>query len=244
MKTTVVIPALNEEDAVGSLVTSTLKQPVDTVIVVDNASTDRTAQRACQAGAQVIAEPRRGYGYACAAGATAAKNADIIVFLDGDYSCLPEELSNLLAPLWQNEADLVIGSRELGHIASGAMPPHQRFGNWLMARLMNWLYGFKLTDLGPYRAIRRELLESLHMQEMTFGWPTEMTVKAICQQARVVEVPVSWHRRYAGQSKISGTVKGTVLAAYHIFRTTMRYARCQPTNPKTGAHHDHETSKI
>lgn len=225
MKTTVIIPALNEEETIGLLVTDTLKQPIDTVIVVDNASTDQTVRRARQAGAQVVSETRRGYGYACAAGVAAATNADVIIFLDGDYSCLPEEISDLLAPLWRNEADLVIGSRELGHIAPGAMPPHQRFGNWLMARLMNTLYGLKLTDLGPYRAISRELLESLHMREMTFGWPTEMTVKAIRRQARVVEVPVSWHRRHAGQSKISGTVKGTILAAYYIFGVTIRYAR-------------------
>jgi len=225
VKTTVIIPALNEEESIGPLVTDTLKQPIDTVIVVDNASTDQTARRAHQAGAQVISEPRRGYGFACAAGASAANDADIVVFLDGDYSCRPEEVSNLLAPLWRDEADLVIGSRELGHIAPGAMPPHQRFGNWLMARLMNTLYGLKLTDLGPYRAIRCELLESLQMREMTFGWPTEMTVKAIRHKARVIELPVSWHRRYAGQSKISGTVKGTLLAAYYIFGVTVRYAR-------------------
>jgi glycosyltransferase involved in cell wall biosynthesis len=225
VKTTVIIPALNEEEAIGPLVTDALKQPIDTVIVVDNASTDQTAQRARRAGAHVVSETRRGYGFACAAGVAAANDADIVVFLDGDYSCLPEELSNLLGPLWRHEADLVIGSRELGHIAPGAMPFHQRFGNWLMAQLMNTLYGLKLTDLGPYRAIRRELLESLEMREMTFGWPTEMTVKAIRRQARVVEVPVSWHRRYAGQSKISGTVKGTILAAYYIVGVTVRYAR-------------------
>jgi glycosyltransferase involved in cell wall biosynthesis len=225
VKVSVIIPALNEAEVIGPLVTDTLKQPVDSVIVVDNASTDQTAQYALQAGARVVSESRRGYGYACAAGVTAASDADIIVFLDGDYSCLPEEISSLLTPFWRDEADLVIGSRELGHIAPGAMPSHQRFGNWLMARLMNTLYGLNLTDLGPYRAIRRELLESLQMCEMTFGWPTEMTVKAIRQQARIVEVPVSWHRRSAGQSKISGTVKGTILAAYYIFGVTLRYAR-------------------
>ena len=177
MKVIVIIPALNEAEVIGPLVTDTLKQPVDSVIVVDNASTDQTAQYALQAGARVVSESRRGYGYACAAGVTAASDADIIVFLDGDYSCLPEEISSLLTPFWRDEADLVIGSRELGHIAPGAMPSHQRFGNWLMARLMNTLYGLSLTDLGPYRAIRRELLESLQMCEMTFGWPTEMTVE-------------------------------------------------------------------
>jgi glycosyltransferase involved in cell wall biosynthesis len=173
----------------------------------------------------VVYEARRGYGYACAAGTAAANNAEFLVFLDGDYSSLPEEIPRLLTPLRNNQADVVIGSRELGHIAPGAMPTHQRFGNWLMARLMNTLYGLRLTDLGPYRAIRRDLLASLEMREMTFGWPTEMTVKAIRRQARIVEVPVSWHPRYAGKSKISGTIKGTILAAYYIFGVTLRYAR-------------------
>jgi glycosyltransferase involved in cell wall biosynthesis len=225
LKTTAVIPALNEVDSIGLLVAETLKQPVDEVIVVDNASTDNTAQKARHAGARVVHEARRGYGYACAAGTAAANSAEILVFLDGDYSSLPEEIPRLLAPLQNNQADLVIGSRELGHIAPGAMPTHQRFGNWLMARLMNALYGLRLTDLGPYRAIRRDLLASLQMREMTFGWPTEMTVKAIRRQARIVEVPVSWHPRYAGKSKISGTLKGTILAAYYIFGVAVRYAR-------------------
>jgi glycosyltransferase involved in cell wall biosynthesis len=224
MKTTVIIPALNEAAVIGDLVTETLAQPIDRVIVVDNGSTDDTAQLARQAGAQVVYEARRGYGYACAAGVEAAREADVLLFIDGDYSCLPAEISALLQPLREEQADLVIGSRELGYIAPGAMPPHQRFGNWLMARLMRSLYGLPLTDLGPYRAIRRKLLTSLAMREMTFGWPTEMTVKAARRQARIVEVPVSWLPRRAGRSKISGTLKGTILAAYYIFGVTVKYA--------------------
>ena len=224
MKTAVIIPALNESGSIAQLVVETRQQPVDSVIVVDNASTDDTARRARQAGATVVHEARRGYGFACAAGVAAADSADVIIFLDGDYSCPPAEIPLLLAPLQENRADLVIGSRELGYIAPGSMPPHQRFGNWLMARLMAVLYGLHVTDLGPYRAIRRDLLQSLSMREMTFGWTTEMTVKAARQKTRIVEVPVSWLPRRAGKSKISGTVRGTILAAYYIFGVTLRYA--------------------
>ena len=224
MKIAVIIPALNEAECIGSLVTETLAQPVDQVIVVDNGSTDLTASKARQAGAQVVAEIRRGYGYACAAGIAAAREADVLIFLDGDYSCLPQEMPALLAPLREGQADLVIGSRELGYIAPGAMPPHQRFGNWLIARLMKTLYGLSLTDLGPYRAVKRELVEALAMREMTFGWTAEMTVKAARRKAHIVEVPVSWLPRRAGQSKVSGSVKGAILAAYYILGVAMRYA--------------------
>lgn len=224
MKKLVIIPALNEAAHIGALVKETLRQPIDRVVVVDNGSTDETAQEANQAGAEVVYESRRGYGYACAAGAAAATWADIFVFIDGDFSCLPAEIPRLLEPLESGQADLVIGSRELGSIAPGAMPFHQRFGNWLSARLMNRLYGLAMTDLGPYRAIRRDLFESLAMGEMTFGWPTEMTVKAAKRQARIVEVPVSWLPRRGGQSKISGTLKGTIFAAYYILGVTLKYA--------------------
>ncbi|MFQ5578811.1 MAG: glycosyltransferase family 2 protein [Anaerolineae bacterium] len=219
-----IIPALNEAATIGALVAETLAQPVSEVIVVDNASTDATAREARRAGARVVCQPKRGYGFACAAGAAAAPNAGALVFLDGDFSCLPAEIPALLAPLLADRADLVIGSRERGGIAPGAMPFHQKFGNRLMARLLNGLYGLTVTDLGPYRAIRKPLLDSLDMREMTFGWPTEMTVKAARRGARIVEVPVSWHPRRAGRSKISGTAKGTVLAAYYIFGVTVRYA--------------------
>lgn len=224
MTVTVVIPALNEAGTIGDLVRATWQQPVDEVIVVDNGSTDETATCARDAGAEVVVKLRQGYGYACAAGATAATHADIVVFLDGDYSSLPDELPRLIAPIQAGTADLVLGSRTLGHIAPGAMPAHQRFGNWLASRLMRTLYGVHVTDLGPYRAIRQGLLEDLDMQEMTFGWPTEMMVKAANAGARIVEVPVSYHPRRAGRSKVSGTLRGSVLAAYYILGVTLRYA--------------------
>jgi len=222
----VIIPALNEAGNIYALVTEVLATAPVKVIVVDNGSTDTTAAEAQAAGAQVVQEPRRGYGYACAAGvaAAAAGKADILVFLDGDYSSLPEELPIILAPILADEADLVLGSRYQGHIAAGAMPLHQRFGNWLVARLMNRLYGLSITDLGPYRAIRGSLLISLDMQEMTFGWPTEMMTKAARREARVIEVPVSFHKRRMGRSKVSGTVRGTILATWYILGVTLRYA--------------------
>ncbi|NUN14053.1 MAG: glycosyltransferase family 2 protein [Myxococcales bacterium] len=223
-RVTVIIPALNEAGNIKRLVREVLATVPVWVIVVDNGSTDATAQEAHAAGAQVILEPRRGYGFACAAGVAAAQEGDILVFLDGDYSFLPSELPIILTPILADEADLVLGSRYRGHIAPGAMPPHQRFGNWLVARLMNWLYGLSLTDLGPYRAIRRSLLEQLDMREMTYGWPTEMMTKAARRGARLVEVPVSFHPRRAGRSKVSGTVRGTLLATWFILGVTLRYA--------------------
>lgn len=232
-KTAVVIPALNEEGNIARLVRQTWAQPVQMVIVVDNGSTDDTAGLARKAGATLISEERRGYGYACAAGTEAAlaQEADIVAYMDGDFSSLPDELPDLLAPIQAGQADLVLGSRSLGHIASGAMLPHQRFGNWLSAKLLSWLYGVRLTDLGPYRAIRAEWIASLHMQEMTFGWPTEMMVKVAKAGGRIVEVPVSWRSRHSGQSKVSGTLRGSILAAYFILGVTLRHSRDWPTIP-------------
>ena len=225
--TAVIIPALNEAGNIQRLVAEVLETMPVHVIVVDNGSIDATAEEALAAGAQVIYESRQGYGYACAAGVAAAPDAIVLAFLDGDYSFLPAELPSLVGPILADEADLVLGSRPLGHIASGAMPPQQRFGNWLASRLMNQLYGLSVTDLGPYRAIRRSLLETLDMREMTYGWPTEMMVKAARRGARIVEVPVSFHVRQAGRSKISGTLRGTVLAAWYILGVTLRYAWSQ-----------------
>jgi glycosyltransferase involved in cell wall biosynthesis len=227
MKTAVIIPALNEAGNIARLVQETLLQPVDCVIVVDNGSTDDTAALASQEGAVVVTEPRQGYGYACAAGTAVAlrEGADVLVYMDGDFSSLPGELTRLLEPIQKEEADLVLGSRTLGHIASGAMLPHQRFGNWLSARLMSRLYHIRVTDLGPYRAIHSDLMRSLDMQEMTFGWPTEMMVKVARRNGRILEVPVSWHVRRSGQSKVSGTLRGSFLAAYYILGVTLRYAR-------------------
>lgn len=225
MKVAVIIPALDEAGCIADLVAEVAAQPVDHIIVVDNGSTDDTASLARQAGARVVREPSRGYGYACAAGAAAAGDADVLVFLDGDGSFLPRETSGLLAPLREGCADLVLGSRVLGSIAPGAMPPHQMFGNWLVAHLVRALYGLRITDLGPYRAIRSDLLQALHMREMTYGWPVEMIVKAARRRARILEVPVSYRPRLAGQSKVGGNLRGTVLATYHILATTLRHAR-------------------
>lgn len=228
----VVIPALDEAVTIAAVIERLIAFAVNcadcaiTVMVVDNGSTDMTATIAADAGAVVIDEPRRGYGYACAAGAreALATGADIIVWIDGDGSSRPEELGVLLAPLLTDAADLVLGSRELGPIEPGAMPPHQRWGNRASSRLMALLYGIELTDLGPFRAISAALFETLDMSEMTFGWPTEMTVKSANARARIVEVPTAWDRRGGGRSKVSGTVKGSVLAARHIVGTTLRYS--------------------
>jgi glycosyltransferase involved in cell wall biosynthesis len=220
----VIIPALNEAGNIAGLVAELRAVVAAEIIVVDNGSTDDTAAVAVAAGARVVTEPRRGYGYACAAGVAAAGGAELVVFIDGDGSFLPAELPALLAPLRAGRADLVLGSRPLGHIAPGAMPPQQRFGNWLAAGLMRLLYRMKVTDLGPYRAIRRDLLERLAMREMTYGWPTEMMVKAARRGARIAEVPVSFHPRRSGKSKVSGTLRGTLLAARYILGVTLRYA--------------------
>jgi glycosyltransferase involved in cell wall biosynthesis len=220
----VIIPALNEAGNIYTLVREVLATaPVD-VIVVDNNSSDSTSREARRAGAEVVFEPRRGYGYACAAGLAAAKQVEVVLFLDGDHSFSPAELPVLLAPILGGKADLVLGSRELGHIAPGAMPFHQRFGNWLVSRLMNGIYGLSITDLGPYRAIRWQILMEFAMKEMTYGWPTEMVVKAARRGVRMVEVPVSYQSRRSGHSKVSGTLRGTILAAWFILWVTFRYA--------------------
>ena len=223
----IVVPALNEADNIAQLVVLLLEQHIDVVYVVDNGSTDDTAAEASRVGATVVVELRRGYGFACAAGSKAAvdNGADIIVFIDGDLSSRPQELPRLVAPIVAGQADLVLGSRALGHIERGAMLPHQRFGNRLSAAMMRVLYGVRVTDLGPYRAIRASLLTSLDMAEMTFGWPTEMTARSVRNGARIIEVPATWSPRHGGRSKVSGTVKGSILAGYHILRVTIRHAR-------------------
>lgn len=218
-----IIPALNEAACIGPLLAELPPGLAQEVIVVDNGSTDGTGIAAQAAGARVVAEPRRGYGYACAAGA-AASTGDVLVFMDGDGSFVPAELARLAEPILSGRFDLVLGTRMAGGMVASAMPPHQRYGNQVVARLLRALYGVQVTDLGPFRAVRRDLLGRLEMREMTYGWPVEMLVKAARGQARIVEVPVTYRPRLAGRSKVGGTVRGTVLATTRIFRVTFRYA--------------------
>lgn len=217
-----IIPALNEAACLPALLAEVPRDLLYEIIVVDNGSTDETAAVARTAGARVVSEPQRGYGAACAAGVAAA-TGEILVFMDGDGSFVPQELTRLVAPMVAGAADLVLGSRMGRGMVAGAMPPHQRFGNVLVAWLVRRFYGVALTDLGPFRAIRRDLLTALQMQERTYGWPIEMMVKAAKQQARLLEVPVTYRPRLAGQSKVGGTVRGTILATYKILRVTFRY---------------------
>lgn len=226
MYVAVVIPARNEEEALPGVLAQIPAGVVDLVVVVDNGSIDRTAAVARAAGATVVHEPRAGYGYACAAGVRAAlaQGAEVLVFLDADGSFDAGQIPDLVAPLQAGQADLVLGSRPAGGMEPGAMPAHARFGNWLVARLMGLLYGLRVSDLGPFRAIRAGLLERLSMREMTFGWPTEMMVKAARLGGRVVEVPARYRVRRGGRSKVSGTVRGTLLATYFILWVTLRYA--------------------
>jgi glycosyltransferase involved in cell wall biosynthesis len=200
------------------------KKIAEQIIVVDNASTDATAELAHTAGARVVHEPNKGYGAACFAGFRAAYEADVLVFMDGDGVVNPDQIQSLLDPISTDEADLVLGSRTRGQREPGALLIHARFGNWLASQLMRWLYGLRVTDLGPFRAIRANVLRELDMQEMTFGWPTEMMVKAAKRGYRVVEVPVDYYRRAGGVSKISGTLRGTILAGYYIIGTTVKHA--------------------
>jgi glycosyltransferase involved in cell wall biosynthesis len=222
MRVSVVIPAYNEQDAIGVVVRELPRDLVSEVIVVDNGSTDATALRAEEAGARVVKEPSRGYGAACYAGFKAADEADVVVFLDGDNSDNPAELPCVLEPVRSGQADLVIGSRLSGSLDPTSMPPHARLGNWLVARLMSGAYKVRITDIGSFRAVRKDVLLSLGMEQMTFGWPVEMLVKAARRGARIVEVPVSYRKRI-GISKVSGTVRGTILAAYYMLWIPLRY---------------------
>jgi len=222
LRVSLIIPALNEAECLKSLLPEVPYLLLHETIVVDNGSTDATAAVAQAAGVRVVCEPRRGYGSACIAGVAAA-SGEILIFMDGDGSFMPQELVRLIEPIQKGEADLVLGTRLRGGMTSGAMPPHQRFGNYLVAWLVRTLYRVEVTDLGPFRAIRRDLFDQLQMQEQTYGWPIEMLVKAARRQARLLEVPVSYRPRLAGQSKVGGTVRGTILATYKILRVTFRY---------------------
>ncbi|MGA1196580.1 MAG: glycosyltransferase family 2 protein [Candidatus Latescibacterota bacterium] len=218
----VIIPVFNEQDAIEKVIGEIPKELVTEILVVDNGSTDQTARLATQMGAKVIREDRRGYGWACLAGMAAVDNPNIVVFLDGDYSDHPNEMTALVAPILENRADLVIGSRVLGNREPGALLPQARFGNWLATRLIRWFYGVAHTDLGPFRAIAYPALQQINMQDKTFGWTVEMQVKAAKLGLKATEIPVSYRRRI-GVSKITGTLKGTVKAGWKILYTIFKY---------------------
>ena len=198
------------------------------IIVVDNGSSDGTGEIAGRAGASVVREERRGYGRACYAGVLTAEEADVIVLLDGDGSDDPEDLSRVLRPLLAGEADLVIGSRALGSREPGSMSPQQVFGNRLTASLIRLLYGVKVSDMGPFRAIWRDDLLALDMREMTYGWPVEMMVKAIRAGYRYREVPVVYRRRTGGASKVGGNLRASLKIGWYIISAVLRYSRWTP----------------
>ena len=218
----VVIPTHNEAQAIGRVLADLPSNLVTEVIVVDSNSTDGTPDLARRMGARVMQEPRRGYGRACLTGLANAENPDVVVFLDGDYSDRPSELPILLAPIIEGRADITLGSRLQEGRSAGALPWHQVFGNRLAAALIRLLYGLKISDLGPFRAGRAEVLRALALEETTYGWAVEMILKGALGGYRVVEVPVSYYPRI-GDSKISGTLKGTVGAAWFILSLIVRY---------------------
>lgn len=221
---TVIIPAFNEEQSIAKVINDIPKSVVDNVIVVNNNSTDNTANVAKNAGAIVLNEPRKGYGWACLKGIKKSKslNTDIVVFLDGDYSDYPEEIPDVLQPILKNDMDLVIGSRVLGKREKGSLTPQQIFGNWLATKLIRLFYGATFSDLGPFRAIKSDALEQLKMSDKTYGWTIEMQIKAAKQKMNFCEVPVNYKKRI-GVSKVSGTVKGTVLAGIKIIFAVFKY---------------------
>jgi glycosyltransferase involved in cell wall biosynthesis len=225
-KICVIIPAFNEENAVGKVLNDIPKHLVTEIVVVNNNSNDQTAAVAAECGATVLDERKQGYGAACLKGIEYFKNKtekpDIIVFIDADYSDFPEEMEHLIKPILENKADMVIGSRALGNRQKGSMTFPQIFGNWLATNLIYLFYKVQFTDLGPFRAIKWESLLQLNMIDKTYGWTVEMQVKAAKQKLKSVEIPVNYRTR-VGFSKISGTIKGTVLAGYKILFTIFKY---------------------
>ena len=222
----VIIPAFNEQNGVGNVVRDIPADLVEEVIVVNNASTDETEIEAKKAGATVLREPIKGYGRACLKGleyiSQLELKPDIVVFIDADYSDYPEEMYKLVDPIIKEDADFVIGSRALGAKEAGAMTPQQVFGNWLATTLLRLFYSVRFTDLGPFRAIKYSKLIVLDMQDKTYGWTVEMQLKAAKKGFNCTEVPVDYRKRI-GFSKISGTVKGTLMAGYKIIWTIFKY---------------------
>lgn len=226
-KIDVIIPAFNEEASIGQVLADIPWDMVREVLVCNNGSTDATAEVARAGGATVLTEPRKGYGSACLTGIRylqakpRAEQPDIVVFLDGDYSDYPEQMPEVVRPILEEDVDLVIGSRALGKLEKGAMQPQQIFGNWLATTLIKLFYRYEFTDLGPFRAIRWPALLALQMEDPDFGWTVEMQVKAAKQKLVCTEVPVSYRRR-VGVSKVSGTVRGTILAGHKILWTIFK----------------------
>ncbi|WP_196890768.1 glycosyltransferase family 2 protein [Aureivirga marina] len=225
-KIKVIIPAYNEGNSIANVVND-IPDIVEEVIVVNNNSSDTTEINAKKAGATVLRENRKGYGYACLKGMEYIENQtdkpDIIVFLDGDYSDYPEQLLELIEPIEKNGTDMVIGARSAAFREKGAMTPQQVFGNWLATTLMKWIYGAKFTDLGPFRAIKYDKLMALNMQDKTYGWTVEMQIKALKQKFTYCEIPMKYRKRI-GVSKVSGTVKGTIMAGYKIIMLIFKYS--------------------
>ncbi len=229
MKVSAIIPALNEQETIADVVRSIPREICAEIIVVDNGSSDATTQRAASAGARVIQEPARGYGRACAAGVRAVNHdCDIVVFLDGDGSDCPELMSRLTEPITEGKYDFVIGSRTRGEREPGSLNFQQILAGRMAGVLLRLLYGVRYTDMCPFRAIRRDALERLHMREKTYGWNLEMQMRAARARLRILEVPVDHRRRAGGSSKVSGTVRGTFLAAGRIASTLVRVALEKP----------------
>lgn len=220
MKAALIIPALNEEAAIGAVLDEIPSERFCSVIVADNGSTDHTRREAATRGARVTVEPRRGYGSACLSAMQALPDdAEIVVFMDGDGSDDPADLDRLLEPIRDDRADFVVGSRVLARSPTNALHAHQRFGNWLATRLLWLLLGHRYTDLGPYRAIRVDCLRRLRMRDRGYGWTVEMQIRALRTGLRIAEVPVTHRPRLAGRSKVSGSVSGSLLAGCKILWT-------------------------
>jgi rSAM/selenodomain-associated transferase 1 len=236
-RTCIVIPSLNEAPVIERVVRGLRnclplqRAGIQDILVVDNGSTDGTAAIAAAAGARVVREPRRGYGRACLTGVLAASQAEVIVLMDADGSDVPEDILRVWEPVQAGAAALVMGSRVRGRCEPGALTPQQRAGNAVGTLLLRGLYGLRVSDLGPLRAIRRETLLKLEMREMTYGWSTEMLTKAASLGLTILEVPVDYRRRAGGQSKVAGTLRGTLKASGSILRTIARYRHWQPVQP-------------
>jgi glycosyltransferase involved in cell wall biosynthesis len=223
MQIALIIPALNEEPVIGRMLDSLPPGLFDVVIVADNGSTDRTGDVAVAHGAWVIREDERGYGAACLkAMAALPVEVGVVVFMQADLSEDADQARSLIQPILDGRADMVLGSRTMGVADSGALLTHQKFGNWLSTALIRLLYGHTYTDLGPFRAIRRDALERLDMRERNYGWTIEMQVKAVTQRLRVLEVPIRYHVRAAGENKVSGNLKASVIAGWRIITTVLR----------------------